>query len=460
VGAEIHLGSGRPLDFNSGAVAKWWRSIDATMRQAYEHTEPNIPMVALCGVFGQPVYYFIWNDLFPQAYESLSLRLFAALTALPFVFLPRWPERLKRFARPLFYFGVFANLPFLFTYLLLRNDFSTIWLMSGLAAMFLAILALDWISLTAIWLTGTFVAYGLYGVTTDFAVAPDRYLPYLPIYLFVLVFGTIFNFKTEMLRRERRAAVEALRSEIAGELRGPMRGMKTGVTGLKTYLPKLLEVYREARARDLGTAGNDRMPLSALAHAADRIEHELDHVTAVLDVLLRDPESAMLARESFERLSMRACISRTLASFPYTNGWERAAIELIPEGDFNFLGSRPMVEHMLTSLLRQCLSNVADAGGGKVTIRLVPGITQSRVVISDTGGGMPSATVARIFEGDPSGADHRVADPIGLAFSRKAAIAMGGRVICRSEIGEFTAFDIFLPAPSTQTAGRRETTAA
>jgi two-component system CAI-1 autoinducer sensor kinase/phosphatase CqsS len=415
--------------------------------------------MGIAGALGHPIYYLTWSTLYPQEYESLALRLLMSAVCLPFAALPYWPAALKRWLRPIAFTAIMINLPFFFTYMMLRNDLSLIWLMSSLTAAFLMVLIVDWISMVLMSVLGTALAWIAYGATSDLPVDMDRYLEAMPIFLFVLVMATIFNYKSEMLRRERQTAIEALRAELADEIRGPMRGMKTGVTGLKTYLPTLLDAYQMARRADLEVPTIERMPLSALEHAADRIEHELDHVTAVLDVLLRDAEGAMLARESFERLSIAKCIESVLADFPYATPFERTAIEWRRDADFDFQGSHPLIDHVLTCLLRQGLNNVRTAGTGRVVIRVFPGVTQHRIELTDFGCGLSRSTVARLFEGERSGMDAWVTDVSGLSFCRKAMISMGGRITCRSELGEYTTFDLTLPAIAAARQASRETAA-
>ena len=51
--------------------------INKKLNEIVTYAEPNISLIGLMSVIGFPLYYFIWNNLFPQQYENLYLRLIA-----------------------------------------------------------------------------------------------------------------------------------------------------------------------------------------------------------------------------------------------------------------------------------------------------------------------------------------------------------------------------------------------
>src|ERR1700761_5316072 len=53
--------------------------------------------LALIAIVGFPLYFYIWNDLFPQPYENLPLRLAGSALFIPLLFSNRWPARIKKF---------------------------------------------------------------------------------------------------------------------------------------------------------------------------------------------------------------------------------------------------------------------------------------------------------------------------------------------------------------------------
>ena len=106
----------------------------------FKYAQNNIFLVGIIAVVGFPLYYWIWNYLYPQAYENLYLRLFCSSLFLPWIFCNRLPIKLVKFFPAYFFFSSFFGIPFFFTYMLFTNNFSGVWMMSYLAGIYLTVL--------------------------------------------------------------------------------------------------------------------------------------------------------------------------------------------------------------------------------------------------------------------------------------------------------------------------------
>lgn len=91
-------------------------------------------------MLGFPAYYFIWEYWFPQSYENLGLRCAAAVLFGGLVFRDSLPKKWQRYMPGYFLFTIGFCLPFFFAFMMLMNDWSTIWAMSFMASIFLHIL--------------------------------------------------------------------------------------------------------------------------------------------------------------------------------------------------------------------------------------------------------------------------------------------------------------------------------
>jgi len=106
--------------------------------------------------------------------------------------------------------------------------------------------------------------------------------------------------------------------------------------------------------------------------------------------------------------------------------------------------------------LRQILVNVLDnaarytPAGGTVTVRARPEGDQLRLEVSDTGSGIPSDQLSRIFERfyrvDPARSRELGGTGLGLAIVKHLVEAQGGRVEALSVLGAGTTIRIVLPA--------------
>ncbi len=130
------------------------------------------------------------------------------------------------------------------------------------------------------------------------------------------------------------------------------------------------------------------------------------------------------------------------------------------------LGDRDLLKQMVLNLVDNVLKY--SPVGGQVTLSLYKGETDVRVVVEDTGPGIPPDQQEQIFERFHRGPDSNVRAPggagIGLAISRWIARAHGGDILVRSEVGRGSAFTVVLPlepvrADSAKPEERRDTLA-
>jgi two-component system phosphate regulon sensor histidine kinase PhoR len=116
--------------------------------------------------------------------------------------------------------------------------------------------------------------------------------------------------------------------------------------------------------------------------------------------------------------------------------------------------------------LRQIFENLFDNAlrytpdGGRITVTLRAGDRLVDVAVSDTGIGIPSRSLARIFERfyrvDAARDREMGGTGLGLSIVRHLVSAMGGKVTAESELGRGTTIRFTLPASPVPT-GRNET---
>lgn len=110
------------------------------IKKIYQYAEPNLTLIGWMGLLGFPAYYYIWEYLFPQPYENLWLRLFCSVLFAGIIFRHHVPKRLQVYLPVYYLITVGFCLPFFFGYMMLMNNWSTIWAMSFMASIFLHIL--------------------------------------------------------------------------------------------------------------------------------------------------------------------------------------------------------------------------------------------------------------------------------------------------------------------------------
>ncbi len=99
----------------------------------------------------------------------------------------------------------------------------------------------------------------------------------------------------------------------------------------------------------------------------------------------------------------------------------------------------------LTQLLRNLVRNGIQASGQPENVRVLleAGVLQHRLVIQDTGPGIPEDELDRIFERFYS---RRGGAGLGLSIAKRITEQHGGRIKVFSEVGKGTTFEVLLPS--------------
>ena len=118
---------------------------------------------------------------------------------------------------------------------------------------------------------------------------------------------------------------------------------------------------------------------------------------------------------------------------------------LIPT-DSEVLADPHRLMQMLTNLIDNAIKFNRD--GGTVSITLISG-ARDRIAVADTGEGIPSHHLDRLFERfyrvDRARSRELGGTGLGLAIVKHLAKSHGGEVVVRSEFGKGTEFTIELP---------------
>lgn len=424
-------------------------AVDAFKRDTANFSSRHV-YFGLIAVFGFPLYYYVWHDLFPQPYENLPLRLVGTAVFVPVVVAKLWPERLKRFFPLYWYFALLFALPTFFTFMLLKNDGATVWLLSSLVALFIMILLLDAINLLVHIIVGVSIALVAYDLTTGSPTLPMiALLEYVPIFLFAIAMGIIVSYSGDKMRAERQRAMLATAGMVAHELRTPLSSIKAGATGIRQHLPTLLESYQLAVKNSLVDGSIRTAHIDSMAGVLDRIEAEADRSNTVIDMLLYSVRGLRMKKEQFAKCSMAHCVDVALRRYPFNSESDRALVHWTRQPDFTFVGVEILMVHVIFNLLKNAIRHISRAGKGTISIGLENDDRDNRLVFRDTGPGIPADVLPHIFARYYSWPKHGngivETTGIGLSFCHEIVTAFGGTINCRSRVAEYTEFSITFP---------------
>lgn len=414
--------------------------------ESLENSKPNLPAIALIAILSFPAYYIVWHYLYPQPYENLWLRLLGAILCVPLLFHSRWPLHLKNYLPAYWSFAIIYVLPFFFTYMLLKNDASMVWGMSMMACITLMIVLIyDWLANMLTFVIGAFLAYFVFMFEYGFSrpLPPDLY-PQIPIYLFLLIAGTVLNHKKNLIAREKQVAMVAIGGNIAHELRTPIAGIRAFQSSINAVLPKLVEDHQRAQEQGIVEPFNPAF-YGRLTQTLETIDIMTSNALIIIDMLLHNSSSGDIKPDEFSIHNMADCIQSALDQYPHKTPDECKIASWDSSCNFDFYGSDVLMLHVLLNLLRNAIYHIRQAQKG--TIRIYASVSRQGHCLHfrDTGPGIDPKVLAHVFKRFYSSMQTGRGSGIGLAFCKKVMDSFGGTISVDSIQHQYTEFVLFFP---------------
>jgi len=226
----------------------------------------------------------------------------------------------------------------------------------------------------------------------------------------------------ERSKWERLVAVGSMAAKVAHEIRNPLSSISLNVELL------LDEIRR--------FTGEDKK------EAIDLVGSILSEIDRLGNVIAEYLSFGRLPSPSLEKVDIGDFL-RMVAGFVRPD-LEEHGIELsieVREGTPPIFADPNQIRQGVLNLFRNAQEAMPDGG----TLKVIAGGTEESVVIEfrDTGVGIPKEKIAKIF--DPFYTTKDFGTGLGLAFVQQVMREHGGRVTCRSEVGEGTVFGLHFP---------------
>ena len=385
----------------------------------------RVVLLAWIGVIGIPVYYLIWTYVFPQAYDSLPLR--AVATALCLLVVTSLRSMPPRWRRVVTFVTVTYSLPFLFTFLYLKNPNSPVW--SQVMLMSLVLLfhfRLRWA--LASFSVGVTMAAGLYALHHDVHhLISYSVMEQLPVCVLTVLVIASAKVGRHMLTQEKMSGMGQGLAIVSHELRTPLVSVDANVRGMS----RMLE-----RAQD-----NPQ----ALREALSRIQYEVRQMNHLVDLFLLSATAVSRTLEPSELVPMSEAVRAMLKRYPFASTDQRERVTVQVRQDFSFGGQHDLAAVVLLNLLRNSFKALHRAGKGRVRIVVDGARANPRLLFIDTGCGIPSSELPNLFQRFytfPPGAG----SGIGLALCKDILDAWHATIRCSSRENGFTMFVLEFPA--------------
>lgn len=398
------------------------------------------------GLIGFPLYYVIWEYLFPQPYESITLRLLGMCVALPAILIKRWPRSARRYIPLYWYLGSIIYAPFFFTFMLLQNHVNTVWSGSLVIAILLVVMLYDFVNAAVMLVIGMTAAFCAYSLTTPSPIPWDRFVEQLPVYVFTLVTAGVFNLQIAREKRAKIAAAMALGGHIAHELRTPLAAIRAGADFMDSHLQRILThdryLHEERPGSDMNS--DDRQ---LILETPGIIARDVDHAFLVIDLALANTGIRPYGPHELGLIRIMPAVTSAVMRYPFKNPDQRKWIQIDANPCFAVRVIPVLLDHLVFNLLKNAVYAIQAAGRsetGEIRIWAETGGRFNRLHVRDNGDGIPTAILSRIF--DPFFSARLNGTGLGLHFCRTVMNRFDGDIACRSEPGKFAELILEFPA--------------
>ncbi|EHK0032464.1 response regulator [Vibrio parahaemolyticus] len=415
-----------------------------SIRKVYEYAEPNLTLVGWMGFIGFPLYYFVWDFMFPQSYENLPLRLFCSALFFGIIFRNRLSSSWRKYVHVYYQITITTCLPFFFFYMLLMNDWSNVWVMSFMSAIFLHILL---VHVTRVMFAQTFAGIGL---ATFFAwIAKGFHLDitmdwtHVPIFLFIYVFGNMFYFRNQVEHEAKVSLAKSFGAGIAHEMRNPLSGLCTSIDVIQSVLPNKKAMGEKDQ---YVLSGEDVTLLREVSEDAMNIIHSGNET---IDLLLTSIDENRVSRSSFKRYSAQSVVEKAIESFSYKRSTDRFAISFDARSEFDFLGSDTLLKYVMYNLFKNAFHH-RSSDEFHIHVSMQSNDTVNQIVVTDNGSGIAPDVIRHIFQ-DFYTTGKSGSYGLGLPFCKKVMRSFGGNIKCISQPGEWSQFTLIFPPITSDT---------
>lgn len=405
----------------------------------------------LLGFLAHPLYYFVWTYLLPQPYDNLWLRLSAAILCVPLMFQKYCPKRFENHILIYWHFCLIYVLPFVCTFLTIKNSFSTMWMMTEVMMIFIMALCIDFpVLLMAYVLIGIFSGFVVAILTADSPLVLSKTdqsnLALFPIVMLCsMAFSHVFQqgrlfqkgrlFEKERLFAEKNKALQALAGSIGHEMRNPLGQIKYSLDCIEHILlaPIPDELPQAMPGKNIGELYRH------VAQGQTVVKRGLQVISMILD----EVHAKSIDASSFVYLNAGRATQKAIDDYSYESAAERNKVSMTIARDFTFKGNETAYLFIVFNLVKNALFYFKLHPQATLTI-----VIDSPVIrLRDTGPGIPAEFLGQLFDAfQTSGKSGGTG--LGLAYCKRMVSAFGGSITCNSVVGEYTEFVMSFPVVS------------
>lgn len=439
----------------------------------YSRNRLNFSYGTWIALLGHSFYGILWKYIYSQPHEDLNLRIICASLFLPYIFTKYLKDRnwLKVFFSAYWYFCLIINLPFIFTYLTLMNNFSGLWLICETMMILVTIILMpNFITFIVVFSFGILLAYILYLINSRNIIDFHEriYLEYLLLMPMVIGGSILINFSSKIgeinlkVEEERSRIFKSLAASIAHELRNPLnminmigfqiRNLMNDIGAIKNNNSNhsapsnsFLKVDKKYD-NDLNEFNevNSSIKLKLIEYTL-YINDAIKNANTIINAILSDINEKKISESSFSYIQPGPIIEKIVKTYGYKNKTEKSKILTIlprnPEENFILKAFPERLTYIIFNLLKNSLYYLENFPDANIIIgteknRTVGDKIYNTIFIYDTGPGVLPDILPKLFD-DFFTFGKKDGNGLGLPFCKRNMLLIGGDITCESKFGGF-----------------------
>lgn len=418
----------------------------------------NILALGIIGSIGHPSYWFTWNYIFPQPYDSAILRFSAAFLCFILLFNKYLPQNVKKLFPIYWFIVVLYALPFLFTVHLINNNFSDIWLMCQVGMGFMVasfipnILLMSLNTALGVILAILFCSYFPFdpNQVKEVAVSGKYFVGdiYTPIWAFVIFAAPIFSLGGIMGSglENKNNILKSLAGSIAHEMRNPFNAISLAVNNNKNIVNEIISKPNSA-------ISNNQEALNQIVENSNTALSVIKRGNDIINITLNEMRGEMPDDQDFVYIDAKNVISESIREYGYKDNKEKNKVSNIISDKTNFLfkGDESLFTYIIFNLIKNALYYTKShpdlnitIGSEKTKNKDFPHSKFNSIYVLDSGPGIKAELLSKLF-GDFVTSGKKDGTGLGLSFCKRTIKSFGGEIICQSKHGEWTKFTMFFP---------------
>ena len=454
------------------------------LNEDFNRSQYNMFWGAILSLVGHPLYWFICQHVINEKYDSVFFRFSSSASSLLIIFLLYLASKFVKI-KPLitifWYFWVMWILPITFTYIMLLNDISKLWLVAEMMMIFLVILFISNIFLIVLILSlGLFFGFLFF----DLYNAIQLETTFLEIFRIgtliplALLLGTLFLSKAKKgdFEKHKGNFLRLLDGSIAHELRNPLNSINVVAMQIESFSHEIKRsmIYNED-IKFLEKSINNKELIEKIINNSEISKNEkrvlFKHVSSItqsikeanniIDLVLSDMSEKSIDESEFIYLKPQEIVDIIQKYYQNLDSNLSKIIFNLPDdknsNNFYFKTMLDRFSFIFNNLIKNSLYYSSSFPDFNITIgfeqKKINGKTYNIIYFLDNGPGISPDKMDKLFK-DFSTFSKKGGTGLGLAFCKKNMKIFDGDIICESKYGEgnqgWTKFSLLFPYPTEE----------